>query len=52
MTGDEMRKCYLASQPETFHGYYGVKIAPLQDVTIQERIATVVQTIAVLERSI
>jgi hypothetical protein len=52
MTGDEMRKCYLASQPETFHGYYGVKIAPLQEVTIQERIATVVQTIAVLERSI
>lgn len=52
MTGDEMRECYLASQPETFHGYYGVKIAPLQEVTIQERIATVVQTIAVLERSI
>lgn len=52
MTGDEMRKSYLASQPENFEGYYGVKIAPLQEVTIKERIATVTQAISVLERSI
>jgi hypothetical protein len=52
MTGDEMRKSYLASQPESFQGYYGIKIAPLHEVTIQERIATLTQAIAVLERSI
>jgi len=52
MTGDEMRKSYLASQPNNFEGYYGVKIAPLHEVTIKERIATVMQTIDVLERSI
>jgi hypothetical protein len=52
MTADEMRKCYVASQPESFQGYYGLKIAPLHEVTIEERIATVTQSISVLERSI
>lgn len=52
MTGHEMGITYWASEPESFSGYYGVKIAPLHEVTIAERIATVVQTIVVLEESI
>lgn len=49
MTSGEIQKTLLECALDEFDGYLGVKIAPLHEVTIEERIETVLQSLNVLE---